>query len=136
MRRLILNCLAKPEVTFSVLGYKVLCKFIYPGMGNGMAGSYGSSISFFLSFLLSFCFFSTLTPIVPILVYSPKRKNVKGFHFSTFLTPIIVIWFLDSNYSDWGEMETQSSFNIHFSDSQKCLILFPKYLLAIFYFFF
>ena len=81
-------------------------------MGNGMAGSYGSSSSSFGTY--------TLTPMVPILVYSPQRVNGKDFRFSTFLTPIIVIWLLDGNHSDWGEMETQSSFNMHFSDSQEC----------------
>lgn len=45
-----------------------------------------------------------------------KGLNVRP-DFSTFLTPIIVTWFLDGNHSDWGEMETQSSFNMHFSNS-------------------
>jgi hypothetical protein len=61
---------------------------------------------------------SILLLIVVMLIYIPTNL-VTGFFFCSFL-PTFVVCILDDRHSDWSEVKSQCSFDLHFLYSQGC----------------
>ena len=75
---------------------------------SGIAGSYGGFIPSFLRSL------SIPSSVVAVLVYIPT-SNAKLFPFLHTLSSIICSLF-DDGHSDWREVVSHCTFDLHFSD--------------------
>jgi hypothetical protein len=78
---------------------------------TGIAGSYGSAI---FSFLRSFILFY----IAVELMYIPT-SSVEVYLFPPSSSAFVVC-VIDDNHSDWSEVKSQCSFDLHFPYSQGC----------------
>jgi hypothetical protein len=70
-----------------------------------ITGSFGSSTFSFLSNLHTNFYMTGL-------IYIPTN-SAKEFLITASL-PVLIVCFLDESYSDWGEMESQCSVDLHF----------------------
>ena len=63
---------------------------------------------------------SILSSIVAISIYIPTN-NAKGFPFLTCFPAFIICRFFVDGHSNWCEMIPHSSFDLHFSNEERCL---------------
>jgi hypothetical protein len=85
---------------------------------NTVARSYGRS-SFGILRNLNSDFHSKCSSFVLTVLYQHLRKslpNCPPLPASTPLPEFLGICFLDNIFSGWGEVDSQSSFNLHFPD--------------------
>jgi hypothetical protein len=64
--------------------------------------------------------------IVPGRIYI-ATNSVLGIFFPCILPAFVIFCFLDGSHQDWGEMESQCSFDLHFSGGYIFRILFFIY---------
>ena len=57
--------------------------------------------------------------------------NSKGGYFFSIHSPVFICWLVNDGHSDWYEVVPHCSFDLHFSNNQRCLSIFFMCLLAI-----
>ena len=96
---------------------------------SGIAGSYGGFIPSFFFKESSYC--------LPWWLYQftflPTVKE--GSLFSTPSPAFIVCRLFDDGYSDWCEMISHCSFDLHFSNNEQCWASFHVFLSHLYAFF-
>ena len=79
---------------------------------SGIAGSYGGFISIFKGI-------SILSSIVAVSIYIPTN-SARAFLFSTASPVFFVCRLFDEGHSDWCEVISHCSFDLHFSNNDQC----------------
>ena len=96
--------------------HKALSVFIFSGymLSSGIVGSYGGFIpSFFFKEI------SLLSSIVAVSIYIPT-SNARVFPFTTLSLTFIVCRLFDDGFSEWCEVVSHCSFDLHFSNNEQC----------------
>ena len=79
---------------------------------SGIAGSYGSSRYSFLRYPI-------LSSIVLVPAYIPTN-SAGGFPFLTPPPAFAICELINDGHSDWCEVASPGSFDLHFSNNQGC----------------
>ena len=93
---------------------KVLSRYVPK---SGTAGSYDSYLYLF------FWGISILFSMVVVLVYIPT-KSAGGSFFSTPSPACVICRLINDGHSDWCELVSRGSFDLHFSINQRCWAFF------------
>ena len=79
---------------------------------SGIVGTYGSSMSRFLRYIQT-VFHSGCTIYI-------STNSVGGSLFSTLPPAFVICGLINDGHSDWCEVVSHGSFDLHFSNNQGC----------------